>query len=206
MGQGRAEHNSIHIICLHLKLELVSGSLSPGLNKPPAVTSSASVDYNLTWLNKTASHQPETTTLLSHKIVDRRQLPRHHSAVAPIDVPLGWKLGGVIWFVGMDFSTEWQRTDAHLGGCELQSLADAHRGFDRTMHIRRVQHHLARRTRTLTFADIARGFVLATRIAKKVILCKGGNDFFVSSEKGIHSGVRKDFIRIKRGSIRKGRK
>ena len=53
----------------------------------------------------------------------------------------------------------------------------------------------------LPSSAIARGFVLAYRVADKVIVNKGGNAFLVSNKEGntLHANVRRDFVSTDKG-------
>ena len=54
----------------------------------------------------------------------------------------------------------------------------------------------------LSCVDIAKGFVLAHRLQKKVITAKGGNNFL--NDGGLHCGVSKDFeMDAKRTGLRR---
>ena len=50
--------------------------------------------------------------------------------------------------------------------------------------------------------QIASACIQAHRVAKKVIVAKGNNDFLVGNGEGIHVGVRKDFRPTENGMVR----
>ena len=57
--------------------------------------------------------------------------------------------------------------------------------------------------RDLPLSKIANSFVLARRIAQKIILAKGKYDFLANKDESIASGVRKDFVQNEHGNSRK---
>ena len=60
--------------------------------------------------------------------------------------------------------------------------------------------------RDMPSCDIGRSFVLAHRIAKKVISMHGDNIFLTGKKGGLHADVRKDFIDTPKGIQRRDNK
>ena len=57
--------------------------------------------------------------------------------------------------------------------------------------------------KSLPCSKIANSFVLAKRIAERIISTKGGNDFLSGVDGTVHSGIRADFVETEDGNVRR---